>query len=57
MNRHWLRYGVVVAAGTLLLLAQDQKTPPWAYALNPPAAPGAPGVAGGFSAYAQGGVF
>ena len=41
MNRHWLRYGVVFAATTFLILAQDQKTPPWAYALNPPATPGA----------------
>src|SRR6202162_2413616 len=41
MNRHWLRYvsryGLVIAATTFLILAQDQKTPPWAYALNPPA--------------------
>ncbi len=37
MNRRWLRYGVVVAAGTFLVLAQNQTTPPWAYALNPPA--------------------
>jgi len=41
MKRHWLRYGAVFAATTFLIWAQDQKTPPWAYALNPPAAPGA----------------
>ncbi len=49
MNLRWLRYGVAVAAGTFLVLAlvfaQDQKTPPWAYALNPPVAPGAPAPA------------
>src|SRR5579862_3285665 len=48
MSLRWLRYSVVIAAATFLVLAlglaQDQKTPPWAYALNPPATPGAPGA-------------
>src|SRR5665213_1201553 len=42
MNR-WLT-AAIAAAGCLItisLLAQNQTTPPWAYAVNPPAIPGA----------------
>ena len=42
MSIRWIRYGVVMAATTFLIWAQYQKTPSWAYALNPPATPGAP---------------
>ena len=37
MSLRWLRYGVAITATTFLIWAQDQKTPSWAYALNPPA--------------------
>src|SRR5450755_2925806 len=40
MTFRWLRHGVLIA-GVGAILAQTQTTPPWAYALNPPAAPGA----------------
>src|ERR1700675_4762557 len=42
MNLRWLSCVAGIAGATCLILAQDQKTPPWAYALNPPAPPGAP---------------
>ena len=41
MNLRCLRYGAVIAAGSFLIFAQNQTTPPWAYAVNPPATPGA----------------
>src|SRR5581483_2597240 len=45
MSLGWFRYGLAAAAavclGSISMLAQNQTTPPWAYALNPPAAPGA----------------
>ena len=41
------RYAAVIAGAaiTISLLAQNQTTPPWAYALNPPAPPGVPPAA------------
>jgi cytochrome c553 len=43
MNPRWLTAaaGTAVCLITISLLAQTQATPPWAYALNPPATPGA----------------
>ena len=47
MNPRWLTAAVAAAACliTISLLAQNQTTPPWAYAVNPPATPGAPAPA------------
>jgi len=43
MNPRWLTAiaGVAACLITFSLLAQNQTTPPWAYALNPPTTPGA----------------